>query len=76
MTGFGFQLTSRTVQDLRVRQAVNFAIDRKKWVRAAGGSDEGRRVIGFVHPFREPILAFGGRNGQKSSGSISLKPRG
>ncbi|PWB44158.1 MAG: hypothetical protein C3F10_09375 [Dehalococcoidia bacterium] len=54
VTGFGFQHTFEPFKDLRVRQAVSFAIDRKEWVRAAGGSDEGGRVIGFVHPFEDP----------------------
>ncbi|NJD64342.1 MAG: ABC transporter substrate-binding protein [Chloroflexi bacterium] len=54
VTGFGFQHPFEPFKDLRVRQAVSFAVDRQEWVRAAGGSDEGGKVIGFVHPFEDP----------------------
>lgn len=56
VTGFGFQHPFKPFSDLRVRQAVSFAVDRKEWVRAAGGSDKGGKVIGFVHPFEDPYM--------------------
>ena len=54
ITGFGFQHIFKPFSDVRVRQAVSFAMDRKEVVRAAGGSDDGGKVIGFVHPFEDP----------------------
>lgn len=56
VTGFGFQHTFKPLSDLRVRQAISKAVDRKEWVRAAGGSDDSGRVIGFVHPFEDPYM--------------------
>lgn len=56
VTGFGFQHPFKPLSDLRVRQAIGFAVDRKEWVRAAGGSDDGGKVIGFVHPFEDPYM--------------------